>query len=83
VPVTQFGRDRPPFGTIVQPPNDRFDRAPVFLARTCPAQLGCGDRGFELSPLGVGEYLHGLSQVEPPEHPVFDRFAKCLNANRP
>src|SRR6185437_7139097 len=33
VPIAQFSRDRPPFGTVVEPPDNRFNRAPILLAR--------------------------------------------------
>jgi hypothetical protein len=76
VPVAQFRRDRAPFGTVVEAPDNGLDRAPVFLARACPTQLDRGGSRFEFAPLGVGQYCHRLSPVILPGNRKFSRFAK-------
>jgi hypothetical protein len=60
VPVAEFGGDRTPFGSVVEPPNDCLDRTTVFLARTRATDLDRSDCGFELGLLGVAEYCHAL-----------------------
>src|SRR3954471_20183103 len=80
VPVPQFRRDRSPFGTVVEAPDDRLDRAPFLLARAGPPQLDRGDRQFEFGPLGVGQYLHRLPPIilaEKPDSSPIRQVLKC------
>ena len=83
VPVAKLGRDRAPFGTIVEPLNDGLDGAPLLFARAGPAQFHRRNRRFELSPLVIGQHLHGLTPAKGAERSDFPQFAKSSIANRP
>jgi hypothetical protein len=65
MPVAKFGRDRSPFGAIVQPPDDRLDRAPILAAWTGTTNVGRSNRCFEFRPLGIRQNTRCLS---PPRH---------------
>src|SRR6185312_85411 len=60
-----FSRDRPPFGTVVEPPDDRFNRAPILLAGPRATNLHRHNRRFELRPLGIRQDLHRLATPMP------------------
>ncbi len=61
MPVTQLGRDRTPLRPVVQPPDNRLDRAAIFGSRTGSTNCSRRDRCFELRPLGIRQDLHRLS----------------------
>src|SRR6185437_721568 len=65
VPIAQFSRDRPPFGTVVEPPDNRFNRAPILLAGPRATNLHRHNRRFELRPLGIRQDLHRLATPMP------------------
>src|SRR6185312_769538 len=58
-------RDRPPFGTVVEPPDNRFNRAPILLAGPRATNLHRHNRRFELRPLGIRQDLHRLATPMP------------------
>ncbi len=60
MPVTQFGWNRTPLRTVVEPPDDRLDRATIFRPWPSPTDPSSRNRCFELRPLGISQNLHRL-----------------------
>jgi hypothetical protein len=65
-----------PFGTVIQAPDDRLDRAPLAFARPRAPYPYRRNGGFELGPLGVAQYWHCLSPVVAGQNRIYRRFAK-------
>src|SRR4051794_25760625 len=61
MPIAKLGRDRAPLGAIVEPPNDRLDRAPILGPGPCATNVRGRNRRLELGPLGIRQNLHRLS----------------------
>src|SRR3982074_1457704 len=67
MPVAELRWDRTPFGPVVEPPDDRFDRAPILGAWTRATNVRRCDRGFKFRPLGIRQNSHLVSPPMPNE----------------
>src|SRR5712664_598496 len=65
--VAQLRGDRTPFCAVVEPPDDRFDRAPILGAWTRAANVRRCDRGFKFRQLGIRKDRHLVSPPMPNE----------------